>query len=188
MSVPASGQPASTAAARPKRQAPRSWLRRDARGQSLVEFSVVLPILLAIVGIVIDASRLYQAWTNIESATRDAAQYLARSSVDPLSNDYTQEGFDSDAKAIYLLNEATGMSFSRSEVQGTLTDCDEPQLTTTYTTDTSLSAGGSSAYPLGTATVHVCMPFRTLFQYPFISDGGTWTLGSERQFTMIVGR
>lgn len=188
MSAPTIGHQAPVAVERPKRPKPRSRLRRDARGQSLVEFSVVLPILLAIVGIVIDASRLYQAWTNLESATRDAAQYLARSSVDPLSNDFTREGSDSDAKAIYLLNEATGMSFERSDVQGTLTDCDEPQLTTTFTTDPSLAGGGSSAYPLGTATVLVCMPFRTLFQYPFISDGGTWTLGSERQMTMIVGR
>jgi Flp pilus assembly protein TadG len=158
------------------------------RGQSLVEFSVVLPVLLAIVGIVIDASRVYQAWTDLESATRDAAQYLARSSVDPLSPDYTSEGLDSDTKAIYLLNEATNMSFSRSEEQGELTDCDQAQLTTTFSTSTALTAGGSTAYPLGTAKVMTCMSFRTLFPYPFIGNDGAWIIRSEREMTLIVGR
>lgn len=158
------------------------------RGQSLVEFTVVLPVMLAIVGIVIDASRLYQAWTNLESATRDAAQYLAKSSVDPLSSDFTSQGLDSDTKAIYVLDEATGLSFSRSEDQGELTDCESPQLTTTFSTNTSTAAGGSTAYPLGTAKVQTCMPFHTLFHYPFLTDDGVWILRSERQMTMIVGR
>ena len=57
----------------------RSWRTLRERGQSLVEFSIVLPVLLAIVGVVIDASRVYLAWSSLESATRDAAQYLATS-------------------------------------------------------------------------------------------------------------
>jgi Flp pilus assembly protein TadG len=158
------------------------------RGQSLVEFSIVLPVMLAIVGVVIDASRLYQAWTNLESATRDAAQYLATSNVDPISPDYTSQGTDSDAKAIYLLDLATGASFTRSETQGTLTDCSQPQLTTTYSEDSASAGGGSSAYPLGTAKVMTCLPFRTLFQYPFLSVDGGWILRSEREMTLIVGR
>lgn len=178
----------------PARLAPSSGRpngqRRRARhrGQSLVEFTVVLPVLLAIVGIVIDASRVYRAWTNLESATRDAAQYLARSSVDPLSVDYTYQGLDSDTKAIYLLNEATGMSFSRSEEQGELTDCDQARLTTTFSTSTALTGGGSTAYPLGTAKVMTCMPFRTLFPYPFLGNDGVWIIRSEREMTIIVGR
>jgi Flp pilus assembly protein TadG len=170
------------------RRPDRERRRTRHRGQSLVEFTVVLPVLLAIVGIVIDASRVYQAWTNLESATRDAAQYLARSSVDPLSPDYTYEGLDSDTKAIYLLDTATGASFSRSDEQGELGDCDQPQLTTTYSTNTSLAAGGSTAYPLGTAKVMTCLPFHTLFSYPFLGTDGVWILRSEREMTMIVGR
>lgn len=192
MSSPGIGAPAAASAAASARvpsSARRRWPHSlDPRGQSLVEFSVVLPVLLAIVGIVIDASRLYSAWTNLESATRDAAQYLAKSSVDPLSEDYTTEGLDSDTKAIYLLNGATGVSFTRSETQGTLTDCDQPQLTTTFATDPALSGGGSSAYPASTATVRVCMRFQTMFPYPFLGDGGSFTLSSEREMTLIVGR
>lgn len=188
MSVSRIGLPAAAAARAPRARRRRWRLSLDPRGQSLVEFSVVLPVMLAIAGIAIDGSRVYQAWTNLESATRDAAQYLAKSSVDPLSADYTTQGLNSDAKAIYLLNEATGLSFTRSETQGSLTDCDQPQLTTTFSTDPSLSGGGSSAYPVSTAAVLVCMPFRTLFPYPFLGDGGDWTLRSEREMTLIVGR
>jgi Flp pilus assembly protein TadG len=161
---------------------------RRQRGQSLVEFSVVLPVLLAIVGVVIDASRVYQAWTNLESATRDAAQYLATSDTDPTSLDHTTQGTNSDNKAIYLLNEATGATFTRSPTQGTLTNCNQPQVTTTFTTDTSFESGGTAANPAGTARVKACLPFRTLFAYPFITTNGAWIVQSDRKYTILVGR
>lgn len=167
---------------------PRLRLRRDSRGQSLVEFSVVLPVLLALAGVVIDVSRLYGGWTGLESATRDAAQYLARSDPDPLSPDYTWHGVDADLKAVYLLDQATGEAFSRSTTQGALPDCSEPSVTTTYVQSTSIAGGGSVANPLSTATVMTCMPFRTLFAYPFLTTDGAWILRSEREITMIVGR
>jgi Flp pilus assembly protein TadG len=158
------------------------------RGQSLVEFSIVLPVLLAIVGVVIDASRVYQVWTNLESATRDAAQYLATSNTDPSSADHTTQGTNSDNKAIYLLNEATGATFTRSTTQGTLTDCSHPQVTTTFTTDTSYASGGTAANPAGTARVKACLPFRTLFAYPFLTTNGAWIVNSDRKYTILVGR
>ena len=167
------------------RHEPRSARQR---GQSLVEFSVVLPVLLAIVGIVIDASRVYQAWTNLESATRDAAQYLATSSTDPTSPDYTTQGVNSDGKAAYILTEATGFTFTRSPTQGTLTDCSQPQVTTTYSTDTSDASGGTASNPAGTARVLACLPFRTLFAYPFLTTNGSWIVRSDRSYTILVGR
>ena len=189
MSAPTIGHPAPAAVERRKRTKPRSWLRRGARGQSLVEFSVVLPVLLALVGIVIDASRLYTAWVNLESATRDAAQYLAKSDTDPYASDYTWAGADADAKAAYILETALNLTFDTSSKSGTLSSCeDEPEVTTTYALDTSWDAGGSVANPLSTAKVSACVPFRTLFQYPFITSDGVWVLQSEREITVIVGR
>jgi Flp pilus assembly protein TadG len=158
------------------------------RGQSLVEFSIVLPVLLAIVGVVIDASRVYQAWVNLESATRDAAQYLATSNTDPTSPDYTTQGANSDTKAIYLLHQATGATFTRSTTQGTLTDCSNPQVTTTYSASTTYESGGSAANPAGTARVMACLPFRTLFAYPFLTTNGAWIVHSDRKYTILVGR
>jgi Flp pilus assembly protein TadG len=158
------------------------------RGQSLVEFSIVLPVLLAIVGVVIDASRVYQSWTNLESATRDAAQYLATSDTDPTSADYTTQGTNSDGKAKYILDQATGFTFTRSTTQGTLTDCSHPQVTTTYTTDTSFASGGSTSNPVGKARVLACLPFRTLFSYPFLTTNGAWIVRSDRNYSILVGR
>ena len=173
---------------RGREQRPRHGRERKQRGQSLVEFSVVLPVLLALVGIVIDASRLYQVWTNLESASRDAAQYLATSNTDPSSPDHTWAGNDADVKAKYILDVATGVTFNVSPTSGALTDCNQPQVTTTYFTDTSWQNGGSVTNPLSTATVYTCLPFRTLFAYPFITTDGVWVLRSEREITMLVGR
>ena len=161
---------------------------RRQRGQSIVEFSVVLPVLLALVGVVIDASRLYAAWLNLESAARDAAQYLAKSDTDPFAIDYTVAGANADGKAIYIVETALNQDFAASPRSGELTDCSAPQLTTTYTASTDWQIGGSIANPLSTAMVSVCMPFQTIFQYPFLTTDGAWTLRSDREITVIVGR
>ena len=176
------------AALRPFRVGRGGRGRRSQRGQSLVEFAVVLPVLLAIVGVVIDASRVYQAWMNLESATRDAAQYLATSDTDTTSGDYTTNGTNADNKAIYILNEATDLTFTRSATQGTLTSCSQPQVTTTFSTDTSAASGGTTANPAGTARVIACLPFRTLFSYPFLTTNGAWVVKSDRSYTILVGR
>jgi len=55
---------------------------RSRRGQSLVEFALILPFLLAFAGAGTDLARAYQAWLTVESATRNAAEYAATSSVD----------------------------------------------------------------------------------------------------------
>ena len=148
----------------------------------------MLPLLLCIVGVVIDASRVYQAWTNLESATRDAAQYLATSDTDPTSPNYTTQGSNSDSKAKYILDEATELNFSRSLTQGTLTDCSQPRLTTTFANDTTYASGGSVSNPAGKARVIACVPFRTLFSYPFLTTNGAWIVRSDRSYTILVGR
>jgi Flp pilus assembly protein TadG len=168
---------------------PRARRRSSQRGQSLVEFSIVLPLLLTMVGVIIDAARLYQAWTNLESATRDAAQYLATSDTDPTSPDYTVQGTNSDNKAIFILSEATGFTFTPSGTRGTLTSCETAaQLTTTYTADTTFANGGSVSNPVGTARVISCLPFRTLFAYPLLTNNGVWVISSDRNYKILVGR
>ena len=172
----------------PAARAPRARKRSSHRGQSLVEFSIVLPLLLTMVGVIIDAARLYQAWKNLESATRDAAQYLATSDTDPTSPDYTVQGTNSDNKAIFIVSEATGFTFTPSGTRGTLTDCTGPQLTTTFTADTTFSNGGSASNPVGTARVVSCLPFRTLFAYPLLTNNGVWVIKADRNFKILVGR
>ena len=173
----------------PAAPALRARTRSKSRGQSLVEFSIILPLLLTMVGVIIDAARLYQAWTNLESATRDAAQYLATSDTDPTSPDYTTQGTNSDNKAIFILSEATGFTFTPSATRGTLTNCNSgAQLTTTYTADTTFANGGSASNPVGTARVITCLPFRTLFAYPLLTNNGVWVIQADRNYKILVGR
>jgi Flp pilus assembly protein TadG len=167
---------------------PLGGKRARSRGQSLVEFAVILPILLTLLGIVIDAARVYQAWLNLESATRDAAQYLATSDTDPTSPEYTTAGVNADNKAIFVLNEATGAFFTRSNTQGTLSNCNLPRVTTTFTADTATANGGTSTNPVGTARVQTCMPFQTLFSYPLLTNNGVWVISSDRSYKILVGR
>jgi Flp pilus assembly protein TadG len=168
-----------------------AW-RSSAHGQSLTEFAILLPLFLMLIGVSIDFARVYQGWTNLESATRDAAQYLATSNVDPFADDYTTPSATADAtndaKAKYILDTSTGRSFTRTG-SGTLGSCTSPQMTTiTQALDTSSAAGATAANPIQTVKVLACMPFRTLFPYPIITVSGNWTLRSERTYTLIVGR
>ena len=52
---------------------------RHSRGQSVAEFALLLPVMLAFLGLTIDFARVFQAWVTLESATRDAAEYAATS-------------------------------------------------------------------------------------------------------------
>jgi hypothetical protein len=180
------------------------------RGQSLVEFALVLPVLLALTGISIDASRVYFQWVDLESATRDAAQYI---SSDPgliaSGGSYLTGGgyFDpndttnwcgatwttctaapsADAKS--LIDAATQRTFTVSSAQ-TDADCStSPRVwAVMQAPDATASNGGNPTYPVVTVRVTACLAFRTLFQYPLVSDGGTWILRTDRTFTVIVGR
>jgi len=53
-------------------------LARQSRGQSLVEFAMVLPILLMLVGGAVDLGRAYAATISLEGAAREGALYAAR--------------------------------------------------------------------------------------------------------------
>jgi Flp pilus assembly protein TadG len=174
----------------------RSRSRRS-RGQSLVEFALVAPVLLALVGVALDFSRVYFTWINLESATRDAAQWVA---TDP---GYTTTGgyYDSTDSANYcsaypctaapstdaksVMDSEVGRSFSKSASQSS---CTTPTLWASLSSPVTDSGGGSNAYPVAVATVTACLPFTPLFSYPLLTQNGTWVLRVERTFKVLVGR
>lgn len=174
--------------AQERRRNGRGHGRARSRGQSLVEFAIVLPVMLAIGGVLIDAARLYQVWTTLEAATRDAAQYLATSSKDPTSPDYTWAGENADDKAAYVITAATKYPVERSLSPALLAKCDTPLVTTLYTQSTAASSGGTVANPLSTVTVTACIPFRTLFPYPFLTTDGAFFIRTERTMSVLMGR
>jgi Flp pilus assembly protein TadG len=151
--------------------------RRRSRGQSIVEFAILVPLMLAFTGVVIDFARAYQVWVNLESAARDAAESLATSDT---LNPTTSANANSKAKVI--LDTETGQSFGTGSSLGT---CDTSSLHATYSTGS--DPGGSTA-AVGTAFVEACVPFRPLFQYPYLTVNGVWRLNSSKTYSIIQGR
>jgi len=186
--------------------------RRKARrrGQSLVEFAIVLPVLLALTGITIDASRVYFQWLDLESATRDAAQTVVS---DPgliaSGGTYLTGGgyYDPNDTLNYCGLAFTTCTYAPSRDAKVILDTETKRTFTTSATqtdaackagplvwavlqppNTSSTVGGNPSYPVAKVRVTACLAFRTMFSYPLISDGGTWILRTDRTFTTIVGR
>jgi hypothetical protein len=55
----------------------------DGRGQSVTEFGLVLPVLLIVLLVGVDAGRLFFGWVNLQNASRIAANYAATNPAGP---------------------------------------------------------------------------------------------------------
>jgi Flp pilus assembly protein TadG len=148
---------------------------RHSGGQSVVEFAVLLPVIFTLFGAAVDIARVYQAWITLESATRDAAEYVA-------TNDTTTSAAQADAKARVCAQMVNISGFA-----GTASDCSQPNVSVALTVSTT-QAGASPKYPIGTATVTATFPFRTFFNYPLFTQNGTLTISSAQTFSIIQGR
>jgi Flp pilus assembly protein TadG len=60
--------------------------RAGTRGQSLVEFALVLPVFLLIVLVAIDFGRVFLAWVQVNNAVRIAANYAAQNPTGDFSS------------------------------------------------------------------------------------------------------
>ncbi len=52
-------------------------LRKDSRGQALVEFALVLPIAIFLLLCIMEGGRIFASYLELESAARDAARYAS---------------------------------------------------------------------------------------------------------------
>lgn len=89
---------------------------RDSRGQSLVEFALVLPVLLLVTLIAIDFGRVYLGWVNLQNMARIGANFAANN---PTA--WTGAG-DASAQAEYrtqILNDAKAINCSLPMSGGT---------------------------------------------------------------------
>lgn len=181
--------------------------RRGAKGQSLVEFALVAPVMLALMGIAIDGARLYFSYVKLESAARDAAQYVASDPAYSTSGGYYEPTDTSNncpsfpctavpsTDAQTVVQNETGTTFTR---QSTQTNCRIGSQTTgtraplvwasLSSPDPSASSGGSNKYPVAKVEVTVCIPFKFIIPWPVISEGGAWILRSDRTVSTLVGR
>jgi Flp pilus assembly protein TadG len=63
--------------------------RRSGRGQSLVEFALILPLLLLLTLGVVDAARVFTSWISLTNGVREAALYASEESDPPRYADTT---------------------------------------------------------------------------------------------------
>src|SRR5512137_2984713 len=56
--------------------------RRRSRGQAMVEFALVLPVLLILLMVLIEVARLFSAWLIVENSAREAARYAVTGGYD----------------------------------------------------------------------------------------------------------
>lgn len=63
----------------PMRHVPRLRGRRKSRGQSLVEFAIIVPVVLVLLGVIADSGRLFFSYVAITNAAREGALFGAKS-------------------------------------------------------------------------------------------------------------
>jgi Flp pilus assembly protein TadG len=163
-----------------RRRGPRS------RGQSVAEFALLLPVMLAFLGLTIDFARVFQTWITLESATRDAAEYAATTGTD--STDALTK-----AKKTICLQAQNIPGFQRSGLTSPndVQQCLKPTVTVTSfsrVTDPATADGAAPNYPIGTATITASVPFTPLFAYPFLTSNGTMTVSSQATFSVAQNR
>ncbi len=56
---------------------------RRSRGQAMVEFALVLPVLLILLMVLIEVARLFSAWLIVENSAREAARYAVTGEFNP---------------------------------------------------------------------------------------------------------
>ncbi|MDF2748694.1 MAG: hypothetical protein K0S98_2981, partial [Propionibacteriaceae bacterium] len=153
------------------------------RGQSLVEFAIVLPLLLAIVGITIDFARVYQAAVALNSATRNASEYVATFCPDNAELDQRCLPSAEGVARTMICAETAGMPGTA----GSGPACTSPVVQIVALTTDASAPGGTAANPISSATVHASLDFRMLFNYPLLTHNGAWTIAATESFSVVQG-
>jgi Flp pilus assembly protein TadG len=93
--------------------------RRTDRGQSLVEFAMVAPILVLLIFGLVDLGRLYQAYVTVQGAARDGARYgvTGRSDCAGASDRYTCIQETAELQTDSLANHASAVSVTAQSWQ-----------------------------------------------------------------------
>jgi Flp pilus assembly protein TadG len=153
------------------------------KGQSLAEFALILPVFLTIFGATLDFARLYQAWIALQAATRVATEYVA-------ANDATIASAQQDARR-FICSQTVGVpgfKHGTGAPPSNVNQCNQPGVTVTAFSRSTSAAGASSSNPIGAATVQATLPFQMFFNYPLLTDNGTWTLTATESYRVVQGR
>jgi len=152
----------------------RSIGRDTSIGQSLVEFSLVIPLILLLTLIAIDFGRVYLGWINLQNMSRIAANYAAN---DPDAWDGTPDAPSQERYRNQILGDAAATNCNLPEVNG---DEVVPDPTFTDITGNGIGLGD-------TVTVQITCQFNVIT--PIISNliGGTIDVTAEANFPVKSG-
>lgn len=155
--------------------------RRRSRGQSVVEFALLVPVMLALLGATVDIARVFQSWITLNGAVRDAAEVAALET--------TSSAASIAARRVVCLQAQGLPGFARGPgvPPASIEQCAWPQVTTTWSSSTA-AVGATVKNPIGTATVQASFDFHPLFDYPFIMNDGAWNLQVSQTFQVVQGR
>ena len=143
-----------------------------------MELALILPILLGLAGGATDLARSFQAQITLESAVRNAAEYVAANSVDGTTA-------ATDARRSVCL-ETTGLpNFAAGPGHDPAT-CTAPGVSLPSFAISTTAVGATTRNPLVSATVKATLVFNTLIDYPFLPHG--FTLSATAAFTVARGR
>ena len=108
------------------------WLRRNEAGQSMVEMALVLPILLILIGGIVDFGWLFYNQLSLTNAAREGARYAAIH--------YTEAGeWKQDAVKI-MKNTYVGVGEAKAEVESPV----DSQIRATMESDVPILTGVAS--------------------------------------------
>jgi Flp pilus assembly protein TadG len=141
-----------------------------ARGQSVAEFAIVLPMLLGLLGVTLDLARVYEANIKLQAATRDAAEYAA-----------TSMAVTTSAEALTSARTVICTQFGRPA------SCTSPAVVVSSFSRSTV-APGTSSHPQVTVGLTSSLAFETLFPYPIVADNGALTLSAASTFAVLQGR
>jgi Flp pilus assembly protein TadG len=153
-----------------------SRARRSSRGQSLVEMALILPFLLAFAGGATDFARAYQASLTLESAVRNAAEYVA-------TNSATATAAATDARRVVCLESTVVPGFTPGTGVTPNETCTSPTVTIDGFSITTVASGDQ----MGTVHVHATLPFNTVVPYPLLPHDG-WTLTADTTYSVLRNR
>lgn len=133
---------------------PTSAVRRDARGQSLVEFALVLPVILLLTMVVLDFGRVYLGYVNLQNMARIAANFAADNATAwGTPGNATTRGYYSDR----IVADARASNCSLPMV-GNVPQVPAPTFTDRGSNGTTADLGDSASVSL-TCTFPIVTPF-----------------------------
>ena len=139
--------------------------RQRPRGQALVEFALVLPVMMLILLIVVDFGRLYQSWIQLNNAARVGANYAAMTAQTFTSGDPRYQSLitkEMSGAGCQLATPLPSPTFSPGTVLGGTASVSltcaftfiTPLIGNMFSPTDNLSLGAAAGFPIRTGAVY----------------------------------